>query len=77
VIQGRILVSPRSGQGFAQPAQDVSFGDVPAQLFITNDGPMVRQVQVTAEDLTRALLGSSGIDRDTLVQIAEEMRRVD
>lgn len=77
VIQGRILISPRSGQGFAQPVQDVSFGDVPAQLFITNDGPMVRQIYVTAEDLTRALLGSSGIDQDTLVKVAERMRRVD
>jgi len=77
VIQGHILISPRSGQGFAEPVQDVSFGDVPAQLFITNDGPMVRQVQVTAQDLARALLGSSGMDRGTLVQVAEGMRRVD
>ncbi len=77
VIQGRILISPRNGQGFAPPVQDVSFGDVPAQLFITSDGPMVRQIYVAAEDLTRALRGSSGIEPDTLVRVAEGMRRVE
>ncbi len=77
VIQGRILISPRSGRGFARPVQDVSFGDVLAQLFITSDGPLVRQVQVTAEDLTRAVRGSAGLDPDTVVKVAEKMRRVE
>ncbi len=75
IIQGHILIAPRTADGFAQAERDVPFGDVPAQLFMAADGPMVRSA--AEEDVTRAILSSSGIDADVVVKIAKGMRRVD
>jgi hypothetical protein len=75
IIQGHELISPRTATGFAQAERDVRFGDVPAQLFMTSDGPMIRSV--AEEDVTRAILAPNEMDPDLAVKIAESMRRVD
>ena len=78
LFQGFILIVPRDERGLptVQPTQEVDFGDIPAQLFITGrNTPLIRSMG--SESPTRAIRGSLGLDPAILVAVAEGMTRVE
>lgn len=78
IIQGNLPIIPRNDAGLpiSTPERDVTFGDIPAQLFI--EYQRVPLVVFTRSDTapTRAVQGSPGMDPAVVVRVAEGMRKV-
>lgn len=77
IIQGIILITPRdeSGLPIATPSDEVRFGSIPAELFVSSGGTGLVRSKAT-EETTRAVRGSPGIDPALLVQIAASAQMV-
>ncbi len=79
IIQGVTSLKPRDGSDLPiiDPTAAALFGDLPAGLFMTKGGdvPLV----VTPEDapVSRAVVGSAGVDPDVVVAVAAGMAAIE
>jgi hypothetical protein len=77
IIQGFTNIAPRGSDGLPVPSErEVLLGDVPADLYLTGDWPLVRSRPQAAPWPTLAVFGHEFMDPEALILIAERMRQV-
>jgi len=78
IVQGIVGITPRDDRDLpiVDPVRAVSFGDVAAELFDTKvDVPLVLSTE--ASEVTRVVVGSSGLDPEVVVAVAEGMHSLE
>lgn len=79
IIQGNLPIIPRNDAGLpiSTPERSVTFGDIPAQLFIEYQRvPLVVFIRSDTAP-ARAVQGSPGMDPSIVVRVAASMRKVE
>jgi len=79
IIQGNLPILPRDDAGLpiSTPERSVTFGDLPAELYVEYQRTPLVLITRSDSGPARAVQGSPGMDPAIVVKVAESMRKVE